>query len=172
MLLIYGVGELIFGLLFFGRPGCGLQSLVILFGCYCLADGFGALGSALTRGEPVTWWSMLFAGLVSIVAGVTAVLWPGLTVRVLLVIIATWSILRGALEIAGARELARTVPRTRLLAVAGGAALLFGALLLARPGAGELAVGRMSGAFAAGHGLLLIAFSLRLRGWLYRPAMN
>jgi uncharacterized membrane protein HdeD (DUF308 family) len=174
MLLINGVAALVFGLLAFGHLGATLQALVILFGCYCLADGFSALGSSFARNELATWWAMLFVGLISIFAGVTAVLWPGLTIRVLLVIIAAWAILRGGLEIVAGRALGKTIPSAWLLAVSGGTSILFGALLLARPGAGVLAAGRITGAFALGRGLLLCVFSLRLRAQVRRrsPAVD
>src|SRR5688572_447314 len=43
MLLVNGVGALVFGGVAFAWPQVTLQALVILFGCYCLVDGFSAL---------------------------------------------------------------------------------------------------------------------------------
>jgi len=163
MLLLNGLGAVVFGVMAFGWPRLTLQVLVVLFGCYCLADGFSALGSSFPKGETKTWWSMLFVGLTSVIAGVTAVLWPGLTALVLLVIIAVWAILRGGLEIMAALALRRTIPHAWLLVVSGVISILFGGFLLVRPGAGALAAIWIIGSFAVARGLLLIVFSLRLR---------
>lgn len=163
ILLLNGAGSLAFGVAAFAWPGVTLQALVILFGCYCLADGFSALGSSFPKGEAETWWSMLFVGLVSVIAGVTAVLWPGLTALVLLVIIAIWAILRGSLEIVAARALRHRIPHAWLLVASGAVSVLLGGFLLVRPGAGALAAIWIIGGFAVARGLLLIVFSLRLR---------
>jgi len=172
MLLINGVGALLFGLLAFAWPGVTLQALVVIFGCYCLADGFSALGSSFSRDARATWWSMLLVGLVSVIAGVITVLWPGLTAVVLLVIIAAWAILRGGLEIVAALALRRTLPHAWLLVASGMMSLLFGLLLLARPGAGALAAIWIIATFAVVRGLLLIVFSLRLRARAHRAGFS
>lgn len=168
MLLLNGVGALLFGLFAFTWPGVTLQILVILFGCYCLADGFSALGASFTRDSAATWWWMLFVGVTSILAGVTAVLWPGLTAFILLVIIAVWAILRGGLEIVAARALRKTIPQAWLLVVSGLVSILFGLLLLARPGAGALAAIWIIATFAVARGIILVVFSLRLRAQVHR----
>ena len=95
MLLVNGVGAVAFGVEAFAWPQVTLQALVIFFGCYSLVDGFSALGSAFTRDEAATWWPMLFVGLICIIAGVAAVLWPALTALSFLFIIAAWAIVRG-----------------------------------------------------------------------------
>lgn len=170
LLLVNGVGSLLFGVVAFAWPQVTLQALVILFGCFCLVDGFSALGSAFTRDEPATWWSMLCVGLVCIIAGVAAVLWPALTALGLLFIIATWSMARGALEILAAFTLRAASPHVWLLAGAGVVSILFGGYLLARPGAGAVAAIWIIGASVIVRGLLLMLFSLRLRAQLQRGA--
>jgi len=169
MLLVNGLGSLIFGGMAFAWPQVTLQALVILFGCYCLVDGFSALGSSFTRDEPATWWAMLFVGLVCIFAGVAAVLWPALTALGLLFIIGIWAILRGVLEIVAALDLRGVSSHAWLLVAAGVVAILFGGFLLLRPGAGALAAIWIIGAAAFVRGILLVTFSLRLRAQLRRP---
>ena len=171
MLLLNGVGALVFGGVAFAWPQVTLQALVILFGCYCLVDGFSALGASFTKEEPATWWSMLFVGLVCIIAGVAAVLWPALTALGLLLLIAIWAIVRGGLEIVAALALRETSPHAWLLAVSGVVSILLGGFLLARPGAGALAAIWIIGAFAVVRGLLLIGLSLQLRAQFRRQLL-
>jgi uncharacterized membrane protein HdeD (DUF308 family) len=172
MLLVNGAGALVFGGVAFAWPQVTLQALVILFGCYCLVDGFSALGASFTREEPATWWSMLFAGMVCIVAGVAAVLWPALTALGLLFVIATWAIIRGGFEIVAAFALRKTSPHTWLLAASGVVSILFGGFLVVRPGAGALAAIWIIGAFAVVRGILLVGFSLRLRAQFRRQLLE
>lgn len=168
MLLVNGLGAVAFGVAALLWPRVTLQALVVLFGCYCLADGITSLGSSFPKGETKTWWAMLFVGLISVIAGVTAVLWPGLTGLVLLVIIAVWAIVRGGLEVVAALALRSSIRHAWLLVASGVASILFGGFLLARPGAGALAAIWIIGGFAVVRGVLLIVFSLRLRAQLPR----
>lgn len=172
MLLANGVGALAFGGVAFAWPQITLQALVILFGCYCLVDGFSALGASFTSREPATWWSMLFVGLVCIIAGVAAVLWPALTALGLLFIIAAWAIVRGGLEIVAALVLRKTSPHAWLLVASGVVSILFGGFLLVRPGAGALAAIWIIGTFAVVRGILLVGFSLRLRVQFRRQVLE
>lgn len=172
MLLINGVGALLFGVVAFAWPQMTLQALVILFGCYCLVDGFSALAASFVRGDSATWWAMLLVGLVCIFAGVAAVLWPRLTALGLLFVIAAWAIVRGSLEIVAGLKLRGAGPPARLLVATGAASTLFGVFLLARPGAGALAAIWIIGACAIVRGLLFMAFSLHLRVHSQRRLMD
>jgi uncharacterized membrane protein HdeD (DUF308 family) len=172
MLLVNGVGALVFGGVAFAWPQVTLPALVILFGCYCLVDGFSALGASFTKDEPATWWSMLSVGLVCIIAGVAAVLWPALTALGLLLIIAIWAIVRGGLEIVAAFALRATSPQAWLLGASGLVSILFGGFLLVRPGAGALAAIWIIGTCAVVRGILLIGFSVRLRAQFRRLVLE
>ena len=75
-----------------------------------------------------------------------------------------WSILHGIFEIVGAIRLRREIEGEFLLILSGLVSVVFGILVLARPGAGALAVVWLIGIYAVVFGVLLIALSLRLRG--------
>ena len=169
MLLINGIGAVGFGLLTFWWPGMTLLVLVMFYGCFCLVDGISAIGVSFVNAKNEIWWEMLFIGLLSIVTGVTAVLWPGLTGFVLLMVIAVWAIVRGVMEIRAAFTLRRVVRNEWLLATVGAASLLLGIILLLRPGAGALIMVWAIGASAIVRGSLLIGLALRLRGLPREP---
>ena len=103
-------------------------------------------------------------GIIGIGAGVLTFLWPNITALVLLLLIAFWAIATGVMEIIGAIRLRKEIDNEWLLAASGLVSVLFGLLLLTRPEAGALALITVIGAFAILHGLLLVWFSLRLRG--------
>ena len=168
ILMLNGLCAIAFGVMAFVWPGLGLLTLIILFGVYCIADGITAVGASLARsGDGRSWALMLVAGLISIAAGTVAFARPGLTAYALLILIAVWAMLRGVFEIVAAIELRKLIRNEWFLILAGAVSILFGAVLIARPGAGALAVIWLIGAAAIARGVLLEILSLRLRGELH-----
>jgi uncharacterized membrane protein HdeD (DUF308 family) len=106
---------------------------------------------------------MILLGLLGVIAGAVAFLWPGLTAVVLLVVIALWAIIRGILEIIGAITLRKIIQGEWLLILSGVLSIGFGVLLLLRPAAGALAVMWLIGIYMIAFGITTIALSLRLR---------
>ena len=82
----------------------------------------------------------------------------------LVVVIAIWAIVTGILGIVAAIELRKVIRNEWFLILAGAALILMGVTLIARPGAGALAVVWLIGFFAIAHGVLLIAMSFEVRG--------
>ena len=80
----------------------------------------------------------------------------------LLFVVAAWAIVRGIMEIFGAIRLRKVISNEWILVLGGIISVLFGLLLIARPGSGALSVVWIIGAFALVHGILLIALSLKL----------
>jgi uncharacterized membrane protein HdeD (DUF308 family) len=161
-----GVLAILFGVLTFVYPGITLLTLLLLFGAYALVDGVFLVVSAITnrRGEP-RWVALLIGGLLGIGAGVVTLLWPGITAVALLALVAVWAIVIGIAEVAAGIRLRREIVGEWILILAGILAVAFGALLITRPAAGALAMLLWIGAYAVFSGILLIAFSLRLRSW-------
>jgi uncharacterized membrane protein HdeD (DUF308 family) len=167
VLLVRGICAVLFGLLAFTWPGLTLFALVILYGAYALADGVTAIWLAFAGGPHENgrmWWQMLIVGLLGIAAGIVTFAWPGVTALVLLVLIACWAIVRGIFEIAAAIRLRKVIEHEWMLAAAGVLSVLFGIVLLARPGAGALALIWVIGAFAIIWGAVAIGLSFKLRG--------
>jgi uncharacterized membrane protein HdeD (DUF308 family) len=170
VLLVRGIFAVLFGLLAFTMPGLTLFTLVILYGAYALADGVTAVWLAFAgrHEDGRMWWQMLVIGLLGIAAGIVTFLWPGVTALVLLVVIACWAIVRGVFEVAAAIRLRRVIEHEWMLAAAGVLSILFGIVLLARPGAGALALIWVIGAFALIWGAMAIGLSFKLRAMKVR----
>ena len=165
MLLLRGIVAIAFGLLTFARPGITLASLVLLFGAFSLADGVLGVWTALThRHDGENRWLLLLGGLVGIGVGVLTLLAPGLTALALLFYIAIWAIATGMLEIVTAIRLRHEIQGEWLLVLAGLCSVVFGLLLMARPGAGALTVVWLIGSYALIFGILLLALSFRVPG--------
>jgi uncharacterized membrane protein HdeD (DUF308 family) len=162
VIALRGLAAVLFGVLAFAWPGITLAVLVLLFGAYALVDGILGLIAAF-RGDAQHRWAMALEGVVSVLAGLAAFAWPGLTALVLLYIIAFWAIVTGVLEIVAAFRLRRVINNELGLAIGGILSVLFGIVLLVAPGAGALAVVFLIGAYAIIFGLALLALAWRLR---------
>ena len=166
VVLLRGIAGILFGILTFVAPAISLGALVLLFGAYSFADGILAIISAIrSRGESERWWIVLLQGLAGVGAGLVTVLWPGITALALLVMVATWALITGGLEIAAAIRLRKVITGEWLLVLSGIASITLGVLLALFPGPGALVLVIWIGAYAFVSGVLLVALALRLRSW-------
>ena len=166
MLALRGVIALLFGILALLWPGLTLLWLVTLFAVYALISGFVSIaGSVKNRASDREWWLILLLGLVSVGAGIIALISPGLTALVLVLVMGANALITGGLEIAVAIRLRKVVAGEWLLILAGLASVLFGIFVFLFPGAGALALVWLISAHAIATGILLLALAFRARGW-------
>jgi uncharacterized membrane protein HdeD (DUF308 family) len=165
LLLLRGVASILFGTLAFIWPGLTLVALIFLWGAYAVIDGGIALWAAISgrAGEMAPRWWLIVVGIVGVLVGLVAFSSPGVTALVLLMFIAGWAIVIGALEIWGAIQLRKEIEGEWWLILSGLLSMAFGILLIARPGSGALALVWIIAAFAVLHGCTLIALALRLK---------
>lgn len=165
-LVARGVAAILFGLLAFVAPGASLLALVLLWGAYALVDGvFNLIVAARGARHGRSWGWLLFSGLVGVATGAFAFSWPDMTALALLTVVAVWAVFTGVAEIASAIRLRRIVTGEWLLAASGVLSIAFGALLLAAPGAGAVALAWMVGTYALVLGGLLVGLGVRLHRW-------
>ena len=163
LFLLRGLISILFGVLAFVWPGITLASLVLVFGAFAFADGVFALVGAVRGGGREPWWLLILEGLVGIGIGIITVVSPGITALALLFYIAIWAIATGVLEIGSAIALRKEIEHEWLLGLSGLASVVFGVLLIARPGAGALTVLWLIGGYALVFGVLLVMLSFRAR---------
>ena len=99
----------------------------------------------------------------SILAGVVTFYYTGATTLVLLMFIAVWAIIIGALQIWGAIALRKVLQHEWLLVLSGVLSIAFGVVLLAQPGTGALAFVWMIAWYAIFFGLLYVALGFELK---------
>jgi uncharacterized membrane protein HdeD (DUF308 family) len=162
--LVRGLAALAFGLVALLYPGATLVTLVLFYGAFALLDGVFAVVSAVRGKEGMgpRWWLAL-VGVLGIAAGVATYLWPGITALALLTVIGVWALLYGLSEIVGAIRLRKEIDNEWMLMIHGALAVLFGLMVLVRPGSGALALIWLIASFALVSGVLLIALAFRLR---------
>ena len=142
-----------------------MEALILLFGAYALVDGvfaivgvFGGTRSGTPR------WLLLVEGIVSILAGLIALVVPGLAAVALLYLVAVCAVVTGLAQIATAIRLRQEIRGEWALILGGILSVLFGLLLALLPGVGILSLIWLIGAYAVAFGVLLItAFQVRGR---------
>jgi len=166
LIVLRGVAAVLFGLLAITSPGVTLAALVFIWGAYAIADGVLAIVAGLKirdNGRPL--WSLFVAGVLGIAAGVMTFLWPGVTALAVLVLIASWAIGVGSLQIVAAIRLRKVIEGEWALGLSGILSLAFGVLAVLHPGAGALGLLWMIAAYAIGFGTLLVVVGFRLRSF-------
>ena len=99
---------------------------------------------------------LLLDGLLGIGIGIIAFLAPDITALALLFYIAIWAIATGVLEIVAAVRLRKQIANEWLPILAGLASIVFGVLLVVRPGAGALVVLWLIASYAVVFDVLVI----------------
>ncbi len=101
-LIARGVLAIAVGIIALAWPKVTLLALVILFAVYAfIAAGLEAMRAFSSRkAGPV--FGHLLLGLVDLAAGVIALVWPGPTALVLVLIVASWAVVAGLFEIGAA----------------------------------------------------------------------
>lgn len=109
-----------------------------------------------------SWWLLALRGVLAIVFGVLAALWPGNTLAVLVAIFAAYALASGAIWIFGAVK-NRGADDHWWLLLAGLAGIGAGAITMLQPGTTLLVLVLLMGANALVAGVLDIAMAVRLR---------
>mgnify|MGYP002336077188 CR=1 FL=1 len=161
--VLRGIFAIIFGILVLVFPGIALVTFVLYFAAYALVDGVFTIWSAIQRRDRENWWVHLLEGIVSIIAGIVAFLFPGITALTLLYVIAAWAIVTGVLEIWAAIQLRKEIEGEFWLGLGGLLSIIFGILLIVFPGSGALAVLTLIAAYSIVFGVMMILLGFRLR---------
>ena len=159
-----GLVAVLFGLVVLFWPNLVLAVLSLFFGIYALVDGGVALVPALRSSDRgARRWLPLAEGTVGVIAGLVALLWPGLTASGLLYVIVGWAVVTGILKIVTAIVLRSELENGWLLAGGGALSVLFGVILAALVGSNLPSLAPFIGVFAVVVGLALIVLAFRIR---------
>uniref|UniRef100_UPI000E34A578 HdeD family acid-resistance protein n=1 Tax=Blastomonas sp. UPD001 TaxID=2217673 RepID=UPI000E34A578 len=119
------------------------------------------------RGERWIW--LLLGGILGIVVGVLAILWPGITVFAFVMLVAAWALISGSLMLISTFRL--KIAHGRIwLAIGGIASIVLGVLLVIWPSVGALVLTWWTGAHALVLGATLLVLAYRLRSARTGPA--
>jgi uncharacterized membrane protein HdeD (DUF308 family) len=174
LLALRGVCAVIFGFLAFVWPGLTLRVIILIYGAYAFVQGVLLIIAAVTHkeGPGLPWWALLLEGLLGIAAGVICFVMPGIAAITLVFLVAGWAIMTGILQLIAAIRLRKEIEGEFWLGLTGVLSILFGLLLVFRPGIGLLTVTWLIGGYAVVFGIFLIALAFRLKGFRERLAAS
>jgi uncharacterized membrane protein HdeD (DUF308 family) len=163
MVALRGAVAILFGIVAIAWPEITVGVFVALFGAFALVGGIFAIVAAFSAPDTDRLWHVA-EGVLGILVGVIAWVWPGLTALSLLYFIAAWALVTGVMEIVAAIRLRRHITNEWMLALGGVLSVLFGILLLFRPRESAIALVVVIGIYAIIFGAILLVLAFRLRG--------
>ncbi|MFE2064992.1 HdeD family acid-resistance protein [Streptomyces sp. NPDC059467] len=102
---VLGVVSLLLGLYAIRHVLITVLALGLLLGVYWIVDGFTAVFAAVDHpGLPGRGWN-IFIGLLGVLAGLTLLTWPGLSLLTLSFLAGLWLIMLGAMQLGLARRI-------------------------------------------------------------------
>jgi uncharacterized membrane protein HdeD (DUF308 family) len=102
--VLLGVLSLIVGLWAIRRVDVTLVALAVFLGIYWIVNGFVEVFTAFEPGMPSRGWT-IFMGLLSIVAGLVVLAYPGISLVTLAIFLGIWLLIFGFMEISSAFRL-------------------------------------------------------------------
>ncbi len=159
LVLLRGILSIIFGVVALLNPGLTAVSLAYVFGAYAIVDGIAAIITAVL-GDKVMQNRLILGleGVLGVIIGIIAVVFPTWTVVVFLQVIAIWAFVTGLFEIVGGLR-----ARNWWLGLAGLLSIIFGVYFFLFPGAGALVLLTVIGIYAIIFGILFVILSFRIR---------
>ncbi len=162
-LVLRGLLALAIGVVALAWPGVTVLALVVVFAVYAfIAAGLQALRAFGSR-TAVPVFGHLALGLVDIAAGVIVLAWPGPTALVLVLLVASWAIVTGALEFLAAFRRGEEAGSRAVLVLGGLVSLAFGTVLFARPDMGAITLALLFGLFNLISGSWMFVHGVELR---------
>jgi uncharacterized membrane protein HdeD (DUF308 family) len=162
--IVRGVLAIIFGLIAFFSPIATAIALAIVIGAYAIVIGVFDIIEAIRQRGSSPMVLRIVLGAVSILFGILVLVWPGMSLAILVIIVAVWAIITGILQIMSSVR-HRAVPNSGWVwGIIGGAlSILFGILLLIWPDTGLVTIIWIIGIWAVVWGIILIVLGLQLR---------
>jgi len=163
MFLFRGIAAIVFGVLTLVWPKLTVLALVLLFGVFAIISGITVVAAALQNREEHGWGLLLFEGILWLLVGVVALVWPGITALAFLYLLAAWAILTGVFEVIAPLAYPMSGGRAVLTALTGVLSIIFGILIAAQPSSGLLAVVWLIGVYAILFGIMYIGMYFQSR---------
>ena len=171
LVLIRGILAVVFGVLALALPTVALLALVFTFAAYAIVDGVANIAHSFrVRGQDARWGWLLAQGIVSVIAGIVAFIFP-LTAGFVfglwaLVIIGIYAIMMGISGIPASASIAAGGSRVlgyvlAILSIVAGIVILIVAVV--SPLAGILNLIWLVGVYAIIFGVLLIVLAIQAR---------
>ena len=162
-LILLGILAVVAGIVAIAWPGVTILALVILFAVYAFMDAglHGARAFSSRGAGPVVGHLLLV--LIDLAAGVVALVWPGPTALVLVIVVAAWALVGGVAEFFAGFQSGESGDTRALFILSGLVSVVFGVLLFARPGVGAVTLALLFGLYSLIYGFSQINAGIQVR---------
>ena len=161
-LILLGILAVIAGIVALAWPGITVYALVILFAVYAFIDAGLEAMRAFSSRTPGPVFGHLLLALISLAAGVVAVVWPSPTALVLVLVIGIWAVI-GGVELFAAFQSGEAAGTRALFILGALVSIAFGVVLFARPNVGAVTLALLFGLFSLIYGVSQIVMGVELR---------
>jgi uncharacterized membrane protein HdeD (DUF308 family) len=162
--VVRGALLIVFGIVAMVAPIGTAVVLAVFIGIFAIVDGIIDLIDAIRHRGASGVGLRVFLGIVSLLFGIIILVWPGKTIGFMVILIAIWSILIGALQIVANLGIRKEAPGVWVWGVVAGAiGLIFGIVVLFNLGIGLVALIWLIGIWAIIFGVALIVLGLQVR---------
>jgi len=164
VLILQGILGIVVGILAIVVPDLALATIALLFAAWAIVSGVSQLATgwrvAEARGRS---WPFLLTGAVSLIAGVLALVNPGITILYLVLLLGAWILISGGMEVYTAWKIREEVTGEWMLALIGIVRIVVGVIILAMPIVGAILTAALFATWAILSGIAALALGWRLR---------
>ena len=163
--ILRGVLGIIFGLIALFAPIATAIVLAIAIGAYAIVIGVFDIIEAIRHRGSSSIVLPIVLGAVSILFGILVLVWPGISLAILVIMVGVWAIITGILQIMSSVRRHRAVPNSGWIwgLIGGALSILFGILVLIWPDTGLVTIIWIIGIWAIVWGIALIVLGVQLR---------
>jgi uncharacterized membrane protein HdeD (DUF308 family) len=162
--IIRGALAIIFGLIAFFGPIATAIALAIVIGVFAIVTGIFDIIEAIRHRGSSSMVLRIVLGAISILFGIFVLVWPGISLGILVIIVGVWAIVTGILQVMSSVRHRADPDSGWVWGIIGGAlTILFGVLVLIWPGAGVVTIIWIIGIWAVVWGIALIVLGVQLR---------
>jgi uncharacterized membrane protein HdeD (DUF308 family) len=162
-LILRGILAVAVGIIAIAWPGVTILALVILFAVYAFLDAGLQAARAFSSRNAGPVFGHLLLGLIDLAAGVVALIWPGPTAYVLVIVVAAWALVGGFAEIFAGFQSGETAGLRAVFIIGGLVSVAFGIVLFSRPDVGAVTLALLFGLYSMIFGFTQIATGIQLR---------
>jgi uncharacterized membrane protein HdeD (DUF308 family) len=161
-LLWRGLLAIAIGVISVAWPDITVGAVVILFAAYAFIAAATYLARGFASGRAGSVVGFLLLAALSAVAGVAALVWPGITALALTLLIGTWALVTGIIEVSIAFRQGETAGERAMWALTGLVSVALGVVLFIRPDIGALSLASVFGLFSIVYGISALILSAQV----------
>jgi uncharacterized membrane protein HdeD (DUF308 family) len=147
-LIVRGILAVIVGIIAIAWPNITVFALVIVFAVYAFMDAGLELARAFSSRTAGPVLGHLLLALIDIAAGIVALIWPGPTALVLVIVVAAWAFVGGFVELFAGFRSGETAGTRAMFILGGLLSIAFGVVIAARPGIGAITLALLFGLYS------------------------